>query len=115
MGFGGIRQLASLAAMVFCCQGFAADIEPSAAGEKIYESYCGACHGFDSSPMMPNVPNFFSGDSLEKSDSELLKAIREGKGFMMPSWQGVLSEQDCQNVLQFIREKHSLMVATATH
>ncbi len=72
-------------------------------GADLYESYCGACHGYDGTPLLPNVPNFANGERLEKPDGELLNSIRAGKGKTMPSWLGILDDEDCENVLEFIR------------
>ena len=54
--------------------------EPVAEGQEIYESFCAACHGSDGKPMIPDAPNFSSGERMEKTDAELLVSIMEGKG-----------------------------------
>ena len=41
---------------------------------------------------------------MGKSECELLDSIRAGKGKAMPAWLGVLRDEDCEAVLQFIRE-----------
>ena len=82
-------------------------------GRDIYESHCGACHGLEGKPILPNVPNFAEGERMNKSDTELLSAILLGKGFLMPSWEGVLTEQDCKIVLQFIRNQYEHWRKTA--
>ena len=73
------------------------------AGRAIYDSYCGACHGFDGLPLLPNTPNFAAGERMEKPDSELLDSIRVGKGTVMPPWVGILNDEECEQVLKFIR------------
>ena len=73
-------------------------------GREIYNAYCGACHGFNGPPLLQNAPDFAAGERMDKSDSELLDAIRAGKGTAMPAWTGILSDEDCVAVLQFIRE-----------
>ena len=73
-------------------------------GREIFNAYCGACHGFNGSPLLPNTPDFAAGERMDKSDSELLDAIRAGKGIAMPAWKGILSDAECATVLQFIRE-----------
>jgi len=40
---------------------------------------------------------------MEKTDAELLVSIMEGKGDVMPSWSGILSDEDCDQVLLFLR------------
>lgn len=94
-------------AISFTCSHVGADDAAAVAGQDIYDSYCGACHGFDGTPLLPNVPNFAAGERMEKSDSELIDSIREGKGSVMPGWVGVLSDEECAVVLQFIRERHA--------
>lgn len=102
-------RLALIPAIVAACQisGFAhaGDSDLSALhGKDIYDSYCGPCHGFNGSPLLPHTPDFSVGERMEKSDSELLESIRAGKGKAMPAWLGILSEKECEEVLQFIRE-----------
>jgi mono/diheme cytochrome c family protein len=76
----------------------------SVSGEELYDSYCGTCHGFNGVPLLPNAPDFSGGERMDKSDSELLDSIRDGKGKAMPGWLGILSEEECEAVLQYIRE-----------
>jgi mono/diheme cytochrome c family protein len=76
-------------------------------GQEVYDAYCGACHGFDGVPLLPNTPNFAIGERLEKSDDELLKSIRDGKGKIMPGWLGILSDEECEAVLGSIKDVHN--------
>ena len=80
-----------------------ADDINEAVGREIYDSYCGACHGFDGMSLLPNTPSFASGERMKKSDGELLDSIRSGKGAAMPAWAGILSDEQCKTVLRFIR------------
>lgn len=73
-------------------------------GQENYEEFCAACHGYDGIPVLPGTPNFSTGERLNKKDSELLQAIREGKGDVMPPWENVLNEQAQQDVLDYIKE-----------
>lgn len=90
-----------------CCtllisgNGFADDV---AAGKIVYEGYCAACHGFDGIPIMPDTPNFAKAEKMEASDEELLNSIVNGKGDVMPPWLGILTEEQCAQVLAYIRE-----------
>ncbi len=70
-------------------------------GEALFKSYCSSCHGTqgEGSP----IANFKISERLVKSDEELSKSIREGKG-QMPAWGFLFSEEDIKNVLQYIRE-----------
>jgi len=79
--------------------------EDADAGKQIFEMYCAACHGFDGVPLLPEMPNFAKGERMEKSDADLLKTIQEGKaGTVMPSWTGVLTVEQREEALAFIRE-----------
>ena len=94
---------AAIVALLIYSYAHAADAS-AVAGEAVYDSYCGACHGFNGVPLLPNAPDFSGGERMEKSDSELLDSIRDGKGKAMPAWLGILSEEECEAVLQYIRE-----------
>lgn len=78
----------------------AVDMEQS---REIFEEYCAACHGYDGIKVIPEAPSFATGESLEKEDAELLGAIRDGKGEVMPPWADVLSDEEITAVLIFIR------------
>lgn len=76
-------------------------------GKKIFMKYCAGCHGSlgqgDGYRILGPAPaDFTSLLSKEKSDEDLLKTIHEGKP-NMPAWQYRLSQQDGQNVLEYIR------------
>lgn len=73
-------------------------------GKEAFEELCASCHGYDGIPNLPGTPNFFTGERLDKNDSELLQAIRKGKGDVMPPWEEVLNEQAQQNVLHYIKD-----------
>jgi mono/diheme cytochrome c family protein len=92
-----------IAAPLLCSNTHAGNPSP-VSGEEIYDTYCGSCHGFNGSPLLPNTPDFAGGERMDKSDSELLDSIRAGKGRVMPAWLGVLSDEECEAVLQYIRE-----------
>ena len=70
-------------------------------GEALFKTYCASCHG--SSGEGSAIANFKISERLVKSDEELSKSIREGKG-QMPAWGFLFSEEDIKNVLQYIRE-----------
>jgi mono/diheme cytochrome c family protein len=89
----------------------AADGNPQK-GRPVYEKYCLLCHGpqgLGDGPqgqlMKPPAANFRSPQSRNKSDAALLKIIREGHpDSAMTKWSGILSEEDMQNVLAYIRQ-----------
>lgn len=96
-------KMAVIAASLLFNHAHAGDLS-AVRGQDLYDSYCGACHGFNGSPLMPNAPDFAGGERMDKSDSELLDSIRDGKGRAMPAWLGILSNEECEAVLQYIRE-----------
>lgn len=98
--------IAAIAASLLCSHAQAGD-SSAVPGRDIFDAYCGPCHGFNGSPLLPNVPNFSAGERMDKSDSELLDSIRAGKGTAMPAWSGILSDEALEVVLQFIRETFS--------
>ena len=70
-------------------------------GEALFKTYCASCHGSNGEGSA--IANFKLSERLVKSDEELSKTIREGKG-QMPAWGFLFSEEDIKNVLQYIRE-----------
>jgi mono/diheme cytochrome c family protein len=77
------------------------------AGKKIYQTYCVACHL--ETGRGNGVSADFVGDRnrLARSDTELIRSIRRGvenEKSPMPPFGAVLSEQDMQNVLAYIRQ-----------
>lgn len=89
--------------VLFSSVGLADNAQSLTEGKNVYESFCAACHGSDGTPQVSNTPDFSAGERLDKSDIELLNSIMDGKGAIMPGWAGILTDEDCQQVLQFIR------------
>lgn len=81
----------------------AQDADAATQGRDLYEEFCGACHGYDGVSLLPGAPSFSSGERLERTDAELIKSILEGKGDIMPPWQGVLSDDECEEILHYVR------------
>ena len=66
-------------------------------GKKVYETRCLPCHGPEGNPVIPGIPVFSKGESLDKDKAELIKSIKEGSipeppTPPMPPMQGQLSE-----------------------
>jgi len=76
--------------------------ERLAQARQVFQDNCGACHGYDGVPTLPETPNFARGERMEKSDAELLETIRRGKG-NMPPWEGALSESERRAALGYAR------------
>lgn len=104
MRWAGLIVISAVMAVPLLCSNTHAGNPSTVSGEAIYDAYCGTCHGFNGAPLLPNTPNFAEGERMEKSDSELLDSIQAGKGRVMPAWLGVLSDEECEAVLQYIRE-----------
>lgn len=92
-----------LFSVVFCNGTSAQDADAATEGRDLYDEFCGACHGYDGVPLLPGAPSFSEGERLEKSDEVLMKSIREGKGEIMPAWQDILSDDECEEILQYVK------------
>jgi mono/diheme cytochrome c family protein len=84
--------------------------DPVAHGKQVYEARCVLCHGPEgkgdgpaSAALNPKPRNHTDGAYMNsRTDEQLLDVIHNGKG-AMPAWKGVLSEQEMQDVLKFVR------------
>jgi len=72
------------------------------AGGALYDRYCASCHGFDGFPILPGTPDFTRGESLLKTDPELLAAIRFGV-LSMPGFEQTIDEEGLIDVIFYIR------------
>lgn len=81
--------------------GVAHAADPAKGGE-LYAIHCASCHGVSGVSIIPNAPNFAQNEGLMSPDGTLLISIRNGKA-AMPSYQGVLSDQDILNVIAYLR------------
>lgn len=72
------------------------------AGSAIYTEYCVNCHGGDGAGEIAGTPSFRGGNLMMKSNLELINKIRNGKD-LMPSFGGVLSEEQIDDVVTYIR------------
>ncbi len=78
----------------------------AAAGEKVYSTYCMACHQADGKGMNGALAANFVDDKerMAKSDADLLKSIAEGiPGTTMISWKAQLDETQRRDSLAYIR------------
>ncbi len=80
----------------------------AANGKTLYEGKCIICHGAGGTPVMPGIPVFSKGESLDKDKAVLKKSILEGmipEGGMappMPPMQGQLSDSEIDDILAYI-------------
>jgi mono/diheme cytochrome c family protein len=80
-------------------------------GLQLYQTYCQVCHGVDGdgdgimtklmgiTPMDHTNPNVT--DRLD--NAELVRSILHGKGEYMPAWRGILSHEDVEALVSYIR------------
>ena len=84
---------------------FAGDV---ANGQALYEGKCVICHGAGGTPVMPGIPVFSKGESLDKDIAVLKKSILEGvipEGGMappMPPMQGQISDAEMDDLLAYL-------------
>lgn len=71
-------------------------------GQRIYNQHCIGCHGPGGHSAMPNAPHFSRGERLMQPDMMLLATIKAGK-MMMPSFNGVLRDQEILDVIAYLR------------
>ncbi len=80
-------------------------------GMKLYQTYCHVCHGVDGDGdgvmtkligMRPmDHTNAIQTDALD--NQELIRSILDGKGAFMPAWRGILTEDDVESLVSYIR------------
>jgi cbb3-type cytochrome c oxidase subunit III len=81
------------------------------AGQQLYQRYCSVCHGEEGegdgimtdlmgiSPMNHTNPN----ETNSLSNEDLIESILDGKGRYMPAWQGILTQNDVEGLVSYIR------------
>ncbi len=75
--------------------------DANASGEDLYAEHCAACHGdrVVSTGAVPDLRSYGANDR-EKFD----KMMSEGRG-QMPSWEGVLSASEQDDIWNYIRAR----------
>jgi cytochrome c6 len=81
------------------CSAWAAD---PGRGQQVYATYCAHCHGDGGRPVWPGTPDFKRTGVLLKPDSQLLTAIRKGRG-AMPAYAGVIRDRDMPDLIAYLR------------
>jgi len=80
-------------------------------GLRLYQKYCQVCHGTEGegdgimtklmgmTPMDHTNPNVTN----RLDNQELARSILDGKGTYMPAWRGILSQDDVEALVSYIR------------
>jgi cbb3-type cytochrome c oxidase subunit III len=80
-------------------------------GMQLYQKYCHVCHGEEGEgdgimtrlmgiePMDLTNPN----ETNSLSNDGLVRSIMQGKGQFMPAWHGILSQDDVEALVSYIR------------
>lgn len=80
-------------------------------GSKLYQQYCKVCHGEDGdgdgimTKMLKITPADHTNPNAmdEFSNQELLDNILTGSGRFMPAWEGVLSREEVEALVSYVR------------
>lgn len=80
-------------------------------GMQLYQKYCTVCHGVEGDgdgimtelmgimPMDHTNPN----ETNSLSNDRLIESILDGQGKYMPAWRGILSQDDVEALVSYIR------------
>jgi len=114
-----LKRFPCFSALVLVCLvlwPLAAQAQDAAAGKEIYEQYCALCHGPQgkgdgslSANLDPKPRNHTDGAYMNTlTDAHLLKVVGEGGAAaglspIMPAWKDILSAQQIQDVVAFVR------------
>ena len=114
-----LKPVPCLYALAFACLmlwPLSAQSQDAAAGKETYEQYCALCHGPQgqgdgslSANLDPKPRNHTDGAYMNAlTDDHLLKVIGEGGAAaglapIMPAWKDILSAQQIQDVIAFVR------------
>jgi mono/diheme cytochrome c family protein len=77
--------------------------------KELYHHHCFKCHGPDGKgkmvrDKMPKIPDFTNPNwQTERSKTQLLVSILEGKGTMMPAVGDKISKQQASDLVEYIR------------
>jgi len=94
-----IAALAACAALSLFKIASAQDQVSAAAGEALYDEHCAMCHG-ESLRSAGAIPDL---RQLREDQKDYFKmTVTDGRG-QMPTWGGILSDQDMDNLWTYIR------------
>jgi len=71
-------------------------------GQQLYMMHCAGCHGTTGISVVPEAKNFSRVELLAQPDQTLLNVIRSGRN-MMPSYLGILSDQEIISIINHMR------------
>jgi hypothetical protein len=72
----------------------------------LYNRYCIRCHGVDGGGVwdIPDVPDFTSARwQACRSDAQLVRAILEGRGAVMPPFRGTMTLEEAWGMARYLR------------
>ncbi len=80
-------------------------------GMQLYQKYCQVCHGIegDGDGIMTNLMGIMPMDHTNPneteslSNEEIVESILDGKNRFMPAWRGILSKNDVDALVSYIR------------
>ncbi len=80
-------------------------------GMQLYQKYCHVCHGVegDGDGIMTNLMGIMPMDHTnpnetnDLSNKEIINSILDGKERYMPAWRGILSQNDVEALVSYIR------------
>lgn len=80
-------------------------------GMQLYQKYCQVCHGEegDGDGIMTSLMGIMPMDHTNPNETnsldneELVTSILDGKGRYMPAWRGILSQNDVEALVSYIR------------
>ncbi|NOQ89538.1 MAG: c-type cytochrome [Gammaproteobacteria bacterium] len=80
-------------------------------GMRLYQKYCKVCHGIegDGDGIMTNLMGIMPMDHTNPNETESLSnkeisnSILDGKNRFMPAWKGILSQDDVEALVSYIR------------
>lgn len=80
----------------------ASDPEALRMGQRLYMTYCTACHGSDAGGG-PGFPNLRDADWLYGGQPDMIKAsIKDGRNGVMPPWGAALGADGVHNVSEYV-------------
>jgi thiosulfate dehydrogenase len=72
------------------------------AGQNLFETHCGSCHGMDAEGNK-SFPNLVDDDWVYgDSDESLLFTLTHGRSYAMPGYENILSYEDIENVRKYL-------------